>query len=456
MNNRLGEESINKLLWELSIPAILGMLSGAIFNIVDRIYVGRISSLALTGVGITMPVQILHMSLVLLVGVGTSTLISIRLGEGKKDEAEEILFLALKYIVIAMIAFAGFFLIFEDAILSLLSISEATMPYAKIYIEIIIIGAIIGIPGYCLNNSLRAIGKAAISMKIILFTSVLNIILDPIFIFALDMGIAGAAIATVISQAVLTAYVIYVFATGKDFAINLRFRKVHGEARLFSQIMRNGSPSFLVQVLASFVSIFINWSFLEYGTDLDIASVTIMSTIFSFYHMIVFGIVQGNQPICGFNWGARKYDRVAHSLRLSLMYSFVLSTILFAMIQFFPFIMVRMFTADPELIEITSGAIRVYLSMLPLVGLQTISAQYFQAVGKPKLSSVLSFLRYGVIVVPSILIMAPAFGVNGIYMSNAVSDCIASVIAIGFIIAEMRNLSRMHHGSLSHEAEANI
>ena len=146
MNNRLGEESINKLLWELSIPAILGMLSGAIFNIVDRIYVGRISSLALTGVGITMPVQILHMSLVLLVGVGTSTLISIRLGEGKKDEAEEILFLALKYIVIAMIAFAGFFLIFEDAILSLLSISEATMPYAKIYIEIIIIGAIIGIP----------------------------------------------------------------------------------------------------------------------------------------------------------------------------------------------------------------------------------------------------------------------------------------------------------------------
>lgn len=456
MNNRLGEENINKLLWELSIPAILGMLSGAIFNIVDRIYVGRIDPLALTGVGITMPVQILHMSLVLLVGVGTSTLISIRLGEGKKDEAEEILFLALKYIVIAMIIFAGLFIVFEDTILSLLSISEATLPYAKTYIEIIIIGAIIGIPGYCLNNSLRAIGKASISMKIILFTSVLNIILDPIFIFVLDMGIAGAAIATVISQTVLTIYVIYVFVRGKDFIINLKFTKIHGEAKLFAQIMRNGSPTFLVQVLASFVSIFINWSFLKYGTDLDIASVTIMSTIFSFYHMIVFGIVQGNQPICGYNWGAKKYDRVAHSLRLSLIYSFVLSIFLFAMIQFFPFILVRMFTNDSKLISLTSGAIRVYLSMLPLVGLQTISAQYFQSVGKPRLSSILSFLRYGVIVVPSILIMAPMFGVDGIYMSNAVSDCIASVIAIVFIVAELKNLSRLHHASLNHKTLADI
>jgi Na+-driven multidrug efflux pump len=144
-------------------------------------------------------------------------LISIRLGEGKKDEAEEILFLALKYIVIAMILFAGFYIVFEDAILGMLSISEATIPYAKSYIEILIIGAIIGIPGYCLNNSLRAIGKARISMNIILFTSVLNIILDPIFIFVLDMGIAGAAIATVISQTVLTVYVIYMFVKGKDY-----------------------------------------------------------------------------------------------------------------------------------------------------------------------------------------------------------------------------------------------
>ena len=209
--------------------------------------------------------------------------------------------------------------------------------------------------------------------------------------------------------------------------------------------MHNGSPSFFVQVLATFVGIFINASFLKYGTDLDIASVTIMSTIFSFYHMVVFGIVQGNQPICGFNWGAKKYDRVAESLKLSLFYSFILSMVLFMAIQLFPFVLVRMFTPDAQLISLTSGAIRVYLSMLPLIGVQTVSSQYFQAVGKPKLSSVLSFLRYGIIVVPSILILAPIVGVKGIYVSNAISDFIASFIAIAFILAELRHLKKLQN-----------
>ncbi|MGB5824550.1 MAG: MATE family efflux transporter [Proteocatella sp.] len=449
MNNRLGEESINKLLWELSIPAILGMLSGAIFNVVDRIFVGRIDSLALTGVGITMPLQILQMALVLLVGVGSSTLISIKLGEGKKDEAEDILFLSFKYIVIAMVVFAALYMIFQDSLMKLLSVSDQVMPYAKTYINILIIGAIFGIPGYCLNNSLRAIGKASISMKIILFSSLLNMILDPIFIFVLDMGIAGAAIATVISQMVLTIYVVLVFIKGRGFAIHLKLAKVKNEWDLILQILHNGSPSFFVQVLATFVNIFLNWSFLHYGTDLDIASVTIMSTVFSFYHMIVFGIVQGNQPICGYNWGAKKYDRVAASLKLSLFYAFILSVVLFAAIQLFPFVIVRLFTDDPQLITISSKAIRIYLSMLPLVGLQTVSSQYFQSVRKPKLSSILSFLRYGVIVVPSVLILAPVIGVGGIYMSNAISDLVASIIAIGFIIAELKNLSRLHHVSVT-------
>lgn len=445
MNNRLGEESINKLLFELSIPAILGMLSSAIFNVVDRIFVGRISSLALTGVGITMPLQVLHMSLVLLIGVGSSTLISIKLGENKNDEAEEILFLAFKYIVIAMIGFAALFFMFEEPILKLLSVSDEVRPYADVYIKILMFGAIFGIPGYCLNNSLRAIGKADISMKIILFSSVLNIILDPIFIFTFKMGIAGAAIATVISQTVLTVYVVYIFIKRDDFLINLKFVKIRNELLLFKEIMHNGSPSFFVQVLATFVGIFINASFLKYGTDLDIASVTIMSTIFSFYHMVIFGIVQGNQPICGFNWGAKKYDRVAESLKFSLFYSFILSMILFMAIQLFPFVLVRMFTPDAQLISLTSGAIRVYLSMLPLIGLQTISSQYFQAVGKPKLSSVLSFLRYGIIVVPSILILAPIVGVKGIYVSNAISDFVASFIAIAFILAELRHLRKLQN-----------
>ncbi len=439
----LGTERISKLLWQLSIPAILGMLSSAIFNIVDRIYVGRISSYALTAVGITMPVQIIQMAFILLVGVGSSSFISIKLGEGKKDEAEDILFLALKYIVIFLIAFAVLFMVFLDPILSVLTISDKVLPYAKEYIVIIIVGSIIGIPGYCLNNSLRSIGKAGVSMKIIVITSVMNIILDPIFIFVFRMGIAGAAIATVISQTTLTVYVIYAFIKRKDFAINLKLRKVKGELGLLGKSLKLGMPSFYIQILAAAVNLFINRSLLRFGTDLDIAAITIMSSIYSFYHMIVIGIVQGNNSICGYNWGAKQYARVRRSLELALLYSFLISVFLFIIILVFPQLLVSIFTDDKGLIEMTSSGIRYYLCMLPIIGPLTVSSQYFQVVGKTRLSSILAFLRYGIVIVPAILILAPRLGINGIYISNAMSDGITGAVASIYIILELISLKRM-------------
>ncbi|MDD4111498.1 MAG: MATE family efflux transporter [Herbinix sp.] len=439
----LGTERISKLLWQLSIPAILGMLSSAIFNIVDRIYVGRISSYALTAVGITMPVQIIQMAFILLVGVGTSALISIRLGEGKKDEAEDILFLALKYIIIFLISFTILFIIFLDPILSVLSISDNVLPYAKEYIVIIIVGSIIGIPGYCLNNSLRSIGKAGVSMKIIIITSVMNIILDPLFIFVFKMGIAGAAIATVISQTTLTVYVIYAFIKRRDFVINLKLRKISSELSLLGKSLKLGMPSFYIQILAAAVNLFINRNLLKYGTDLDIASITIMASIYSFYHMIVIGIVQGNNSICGYNWGSKQYDRVRKSLELALFYSFLLSVLLFIIILLFPQLLVSIFTDDKALIEITSAGIRFHLCMLPIVGPLTVSSQYFQVVDKTKLSSILAFLRYGIIIVPAILILAPRLGIRGIYISNALSDGITGLVSIIYIILELNILKRM-------------
>ena len=445
MNMNLGTKKVSSLLWQLSIPAILGMLSSAIFNIVDRIYVGKISSYALTAVGITMPVQIIQMAFVLLVGIGTSSLISIKLGEGKIEEAEDVLYLALKYIVIFLVAFAALFMIFLDPIMNLLAISEEVLPYAKEYIVVIIVGSIIGIPGYCLNNSLRSIGQAKISMNIIIVTSILNIILDPLFIFVFKLGIAGAAIATVISQVVLTVYVIYIFIKRKDFVIHLRRRKITKEAILIKESMKMGIPSFYVQVLAAIVSFYVNHQILKYGTDLDIAAVTIMSSIHSFYHMVIVGIVQGNNAICGYNFGAKLYQRVRKSLELALIYSFLLSSILLIVLLFQPEVLVRLFTDDNELIAITSSGIRYYLCMLPLTGLQTVSSQYFQVVGKARRSSALAFLRYGIIIIPAILILAPNLRVTGIYISNAISDGFASIIAIIYIIIELiklRNLDR--------------
>lgn len=442
MKDNLGEEKVSRLLWQLSIPAILGMLSSAIFNIVDRIFVGKINSDALTAVGITMPVQILQMAFVLLVGIGSSSLISIKLGEKKLQEAEQVLYLALKYILLFLIVFASLFLLFLDPILHLLSISDSVMPYAKEYIVIIILGSIIGIPGYCLNNSLRSIGQAKTSMNIIMVTSILNILLDPILIYGCGLGIAGAAIATVISQTTLTGYVIWAFCKRTDFMIHLSRRKVKKEGILLKESAKMGLPSFYVQILAAAVNMFINRSLLLYGTDLDIATVTIMSSIFSFYHMVIFGIVQGNNAICGFNWGAKKYERVKQSLKLAIGVSFLVSTALFIVIEVFPYLLVSLFTSESELATVAAREMKIYLSMLPLVGVQTISAQYFQAVGKPMRSSVLSFLRYGIIIVPSILVLAPLQGVQGIYISNALSDGIASIIAIVYIIMEIKNLNK--------------
>jgi len=442
MKTNLGTEKTSRLLWQISIPAILGMLSSAIFNIVDRIYVGKINSYALTAVGITMPIQIIQMAFVLLIGIGTSSLISIKLGEDKKDEAEDILFLALKYILLFLMGFAIVFRIFMDPILRLLAISEEAMPYAKDYISIMILGSIIGIPGYCLNNSLRSIGQASTSMKIIVITSILNIILDPIFIFLFKMGIAGAAIATVISQTTLTVYVIYAFAKRTDFIIHLKMRKVKEEVKLLKESIRLGLPSFFIQILAAIVNFYVNYSLISYGTDLDVAAVTIMSSVFSFYHMVVMGIVQGNNAICGFNWGAKLYGRVRESLQLALFYSFLLSFLLFLVVMLFPQVLASMFSDDLSLIKVTSDGMRYYLCMLPLIGLQTVGSQYFQVIGKARLSSVLAFLRYGIILVPAILLLAPIFGVKGIYISNALSDGIASIIAIFYIWIELIRLKK--------------
>ena len=441
MNHNLGTEKVNRLLWQLSIPAILGMLSSAIFNIVDRIFVEKVSPYALTAVGITMPVQVLQMAFVLLIGIGSSSLISIKLGEGKKEEAEDVLYLALKYIVIFLAAFAAAFLVFLNPIMKLLGTNGQALPYAKVYIIIIIVGSIIGIPGYCLNNSLRSIGQAKTSMKIVVISSILNMALDPIFIFCFKLGIAGAAIATVISQTVLTVYVIYVFMKRTDFMIRLSRRKVKNQWKLMKACAKMGTPSFLVQLLATVVNIFINNSLLRYGTNLDVAAITIISSVFTFYHMVIMGFVQGNNAICGFNWGAGQYERVKKSLELALCYAFALSLLLFGVIELFPHLLVDLFTQKEKLSEITISGMKLYMCMIPLVGLQSVSAQYFQAVGKARKSSVLAFLRYGIIVVPLVFLLAPHMGVKGIYLSNAISDGIASMAAVICIGFELRRLS---------------
>ena len=439
MNQDLESKSIPALLFQLSVPAMTSMLISAIYNIVDRIFVEKISPLALSGVGITMPIQILQMAFVLLIGIGSSTLISIKLGERKKEEAEIILHQAFKYIVLSMAGFSVLTLIFLNPILDILEVSSNVYPYAKDYILIMVIGSLVGLPGFCLNNSLRAIGKASVSMKIVVSSAIINIVLDPLFIFTFNMGIKGAAIATVISQTYVTVLVLWMFIKGKDFPINLKFR-LPTDQSFFKEIMQNGAPSFYMQILATFVNIIFNRAVVQYGSDLYLAAMTIVQAIYSFYHMVLVGIVQGAQPISGYNLGAKRYDRVRETLFLSLGAAFIISASMFILIQIYPSFLSGIFTSDKKLLEITNDSMKIYLFMVPLIGLHTVSSQYFQAVGKPAKATILSLLRYGLILLPLLFILPRLYGINGVFISNVISDFLASSVAIYFILKELKYL----------------
>lgn len=441
MSKNLGEESVRSLLFKLSVPAILSMMSAAIYNIVDRIFVARIDPLALTGVGITMPLQIIQMAFVLLIGIGSSTMISIKLGEDNTEDAEGILFAALKYIFISLILISIPMIVFIKPILRLLSVSPQVMGYATDYIVILLAGSIIGLPGFCINNTLRSIGHAKTSMMIIIISSVINIILDPILIFGFDMGIKGAAIATVISQMFVSIAVIGLFFIKKDFPVNLHFDHAKKSYQYLKMIVINGAPSFYMQILGTAVSVIFNTAVLKYGGDLYLAAFTIIGSIYSMYHMFIVGLVQGNQPICGFNYGAKKYLRVREALSLTLKLSLFISLVLQGILFLYPHIIIRMFTPDQQLIDITSQSVRLYLLMLPAAGLHTVISQYFQAVKKPRLASILLLLRYGIVLIPMLFIIPRFFSVQGVFISNAVSDLTAFLVAAYFVIKEFKKLS---------------
>lgn len=439
MNKELESKKISSLLIQLSVPAITSMLISAIYNIVDRIFVEKISPLALSGVGITMPIQILQMAFVLLIGIGSSTLVSIKLGEKKPHEAEVILYQSYKYIMISMALFSIATIFFINPILDILNVSEEVYPYAKDYIFIMVAGSIFGLPGFCLNNSLRAIGEASTSMKIVVSSAVMNILLDPLFIFTFNMGVKGAALATVISQTYVTFMVFYLFAKSKTFPINLKFT-MPVEKSFLKEIIQNGAPSFYMQVFATIVNITFNRAIVQYGNDLYLAAMTIVQAVYSFYHMVIFGIIQGAQPISGYNFGAKRYDRVRETLVLTIGSSLAIAIAMFAIIQFYPSLLSGIFTSNEELLNLTNYSMKFYLLFLPLTALHSVSSQYFQSVEKPKKASILSMLRYGLILIPLLFIIPRFTGIQGVFISNLISDFIASAVAIFFISKELYHL----------------
>lgn len=446
----LGESSIIKLLMKYSIPAIIAMMVNSLYTVIDRMFIGRIpgvGSLAMSGVGITMPITYVVLGLGMLVGVGTAASISIKLGQGKKKTAEKLLgnALSLSLIISVIVTILG--VMFSKNILLLFGASASVMSYANDFIRIILFGTIFNLVGFALNQSIRSDGSPKVAMITMLIGCGLNIVLDPLFIFVFGWGIKGAAFATILSQAVSAVCVLYYFTKGNS---NLKIKKenLKLEKPLVLGIFAIGMAPCAMQMAASIVQVVSNRALITYGGDLAAGAMAIISSISMIFLMPTFGINQGSQPIIGYNYGAKKYKRVKQALTYAIIAATIIVAVGGVLIQMFPEIAIKMFNDDPKLIEIGITGIRIFLSMMPIIGFQIVSTNYFQAVGKAKIAMLLSLLRQVILLIPLLIILPMRLGLTGVWLAGPISDLLASVITAILIVREMKLLKQSHESEL--------
>ena len=439
---QLEEGSISSLILKFSGPAIVGMLVMSIYNVVDRIFIGRgVGSLGLAGLTVGFPLMLLTMGLTMLVAIGAAALISIRLGQKRQEDAQLVMGNALTMLLLTALTVAIVGLLFLEPILTLFGASEAVLPYARDYMRVILMGSFFAVISMGMNNFIRAEGNPKIAMFTMVIGAVINVVLDPIFIFVLGMGVTGAALATIISQAISAAWVLSYFLRGNSL-LQLQWQNMRLRFDLVREILVVGAPVFVQQTGTSLIIVFMNNSLLHYGGDLAISAFGVVHSVFTLLIMPIMGISQGTQPIIGYNYGALKFDRVKQAIRLAIMIATVISVTGFVGIMLFSRQLVQLFTTDAELIAVGSEALRTFLFMLPLLGFQLTGATYFQAVGKPKQAMFLNLSRQVLFFLPALFILPRFFELRGVWMTGPVADILAFLLTAGWIFAESRFLDQ--------------
>lgn len=442
-HNFMETESITKLLIKFSLPAIVGMLVNALYNVVDRIYIGNIKDighLGITGVGITFPIVILIFSFALLIGIGAAACISLRLGRKKREEAEEYLGVAVFFAGIISFVILVLIFLFMDKIILMLGGSEFTFPYAKSYLWYLNFGAPAVIVGNTLNAAIRSDGSPKMSMTTLLIGAITNIVLDPIFIFYFNMGVKGAAIATIISQYVSATWTVYYFTS------NLSKMKLHMKYIKFSlektkEICVSGSSAFAIQIGFSLVTYSLNKVLKQYGGDMSIGAMAVIQSIITFMSMPIFGINQGILPILGYNYGAKQYKRVKETMFKAIFMASTICMLGFLSTRFLSSHLVRIFTDSKELENLAIYGLKIYTLAFPIIGFQIISSIYFQAIGKPKMSFLISSSRQILFMIPSVFILAKLFGLMGIWYATPVADTLSTIITYFLIKKEIAHLN---------------
>ena len=455
--NKLGSEKVSKLLISFSVPAIIGMLVNTLYNIIDRMYIGNIEGvgkLAITGVGITMPIMTIILAFGMLVGIGTAARISIFLGKGDKETAEKHIGNAFVLIIIFSILITIIGLAFLDKILVVFGASSSTEIYARQYMQIIFAGTIVSMLSFGLNHSIRSDGSPKIAMLSMLIGAIINIILDPILIFVFNLGVRGAAIATVISQFVATIWILYYFTKGQS-SIKLKKENFKLKKYIVLSIFSIGISPCSMQIAACIVQVIANNSLKHYGGDLAIGAMTIVQSIGMIFLTPIFGLNQGSQPIIGYNFGAKKYNRVKTTVFYGAITATIIVTIGWLVVQLAPQLLIKIFNNDPELLEIAKNGLRIYLLFIPVIGLQIISSNYFQSVGKAKISMFLSLLRQVILLIPFMIILPRIFGLNGIWMAGAISDLLSAIITCCIFYNSLKKLNK-ENNNIQKEIEVNV
>ena len=441
----LGDAPIGKLLLQYSIPAIIGMVVNALYNIVDRMFIGNIpdiGSLAITGVGITMPIMTIVLAFGMLIGIGTTANISLNLGKGNRTTAEKLLGNAFTLSIIVGLAIAITGTIFANPILNLFGASENTLFYAKEYIGIILLGCTFNILSFALNSTVRADGNPKMSSITMVIGCGANIILDYLFIFVLNLGVKGAALATIISQAITFFIILYYYTSGNS-NLKLKIENFKLKKHLVTMTFAIGIAPFATQIATSLVQVIANNALKTYGSDLAIGAMTVISSLNIIFMMPIFGINQGCQPIIGFNYGAKKYERAKEAFKYATIAACVICIIGFISIQCFPTQIISLFNNDPELTTLAIKGIRIYLLMMPVVGINIVATSYYQSIGKAKISMFVSLLRQVILLIPFTIILPKFIGLDGVWAAGACADSLSVIITLILLKKEFKQLDKM-------------
>ena len=446
----MGEQPVGRLLLRFSLPAVTGMLVNMSYGVIDQIFINYVFGKDyLTAVSLTVPIMLIMLSAAMMIGIGTNTLLSIRLGQNRKDEAERLMGVALCLFLVVTVLFTVFGLIYIEKLLYFFGATEVTLPLAKRFLRIIIFGTFFNQVSFGINSFLRSEGKVNIAMLTLIISAVSNIVLSWFFLFVLKTDFEGPAIANVIAQAISTVWIAWYYLSGRTL-LRWRLKYIRLDFRRAGQICHNGLAPCLMNLVACLIIALINHQFLRYekmeqftGND-GIAALRICVSVFHLIFAIVLGISQGGQPVVGYNIGAKKYARVAKAFALMLGVVFLLGTGYTLIVLVFPhWVLYPFLIKTPDLAPLTERAVCIFMLLFPGVAFTIITTNYFQATGRGSIALMLTMIRQVVVLIPLYYILPPYFGFDGIWIATPISDGIATSIAVCLAVYEFRRLRHL-------------